>query len=697
VAVRSDVSSSNRGVLLGATASGALALVDLAAGPELVTTAVWMVGPLLAASFSRWRPVLALGAVVVAVGIVSGSWNEVIGTWGHVYRLGLLSVGCAAAAMVAHSRERRDRQLADAARRLARTERDLASAFRLDALRRLTSALLAARTSGQVARAVALTGIRLFGADRVVLHGVEGRHLQPLEPADPETAWNQRVPLGGDSPMAGLHASAGPLIIDSAAEIQARFPAWVAEAPSALAGIRLEGGGRVLGTVLFTFDDALALDHDDLGLLLATVGSEIAQALDRARLTEDLVEERDRVEALQAATEALSRARSTDEAVAIALDQAAAAARADGCIVSLLAETGDRLVLAGAAGIVAALDDSRGVSWSLDVPWALSEVVRSRQSVWLADREEWERRYPGGAGLFQGQAEAAGILPMLDGDEVVGALHFSFGSSLPSPRDRRVAETLTAMVARALNRLRRTDHERRVAVRFQELLLRSGTPVAPGVEWAARYAPASAGLQIGGDWYDLLQPRPGVVAVTVGDVVGHGLEAAVTMSELRSAARAYVLTTNRCDAVLAKLSQYTCVVGRGRYSSAVCAVLDIDQGELAYSVAGHPPPLLIPLEGPAEVLDRAQSPLLGPFHPPAGGEARRRVSPGDTVVFYTDGLIGRGQPPDEAVARLRSVVDGHRRSPPSLVVDAVVDELIPDGSEDDAVVLVLRYHGPEAG
>jgi serine phosphatase RsbU (regulator of sigma subunit) len=209
---------------------------------------------------------------------------------------------------------------------------------------------------------------------------------------------------------------------------------------------------------------------------------------------------------------------------------------------------------------------------------------------------------------------------------------------------------------------------------------------------AARYVPATAGMRVGGDWYDAQLLSPGELAVSVGDVAGHGVEAAARMGELRSAILALRLLSRAPDDLITQLHRLC--DPRGDFATAICARLDVGGG-FRWASAGHLPPILARSNGRVEVLALRQSPPLG-----TGVEGpvlinQCSLAPGDTVLLYTDGLIERRDEPLDAslhrlVAQLARSFDAERL--PDELLDALLASRHASGQvADDIAVIAARF------
>lgn len=289
------------------------------------------------------------------------------------------------------------------------------------------------------------------------------------------------------------------------------------------------------------------------------------------------------------------------------------------------------------------LKEEMGDSWELGVHPDDAETVRSTWARAFQRRVPWEREYR----LRRHDGEYRWIVdrgvPRFEGEELVGYI----GTATDIHERREMEEKLSLAYAR--------DHE--VAETLQRSLLPDSLPRIDGVQLEARYLPASRGAAIGGDWYDALELDDGRIAVVVGDVVGHGLRAATMMGQLRNAFRAYALIEPSPSETLSRLNRLVMKDGRDLMATALSLVLDRDTGEVRYSSAGHPPPLLVGPEG-SRYLEGGGSVPLGTGDPAAYRDELDRVEPGCTLLLYTDGLVERRDTPlDDRLAQLASVAE----------------------------------------
>jgi serine phosphatase RsbU (regulator of sigma subunit) len=230
-----------------------------------------------------------------------------------------------------------------------------------------------------------------------------------------------------------------------------------------------------------------------------------------------------------------------------------------------------------------------------------------------------------------------------------------------------------------------------VAVTLQRAVL--GPTVLPA-GFAVHYEPASGTLEVGGDWYDVVDLPGGRYGVVVGDVVGRGLPAAAVMGQLRSAIRALLLESHSPAHVLGALDRFAALVPGASCSTVFCAVVDPAEGSIRYSSAGHVPAIVVDADGAAEFLTAAGSLPLAVVDDLVRPERVVVLTPGSTVLLYTDGLVERrGEDLDEGMGRAVSAVRDGRLLPPDELARLLTDQLLADEPDDDVAFLVYRSPG----
>ncbi|MEU1198195.1 SpoIIE family protein phosphatase [Streptomyces sp. NPDC005813] len=292
---------------------------------------------------------------------------------------------------------------------------------------------------------------------------------------------------------------------------------------------------------------------------------------------------------------------------------------------------------------------------------------------------------------------SAVIAPIRGLRDVLGALTLG-RSHRPDPftvADLPLLEDITRRAGLALDNARLYEQQRKVAETMQRHLLPQ-LPRVPQLEMAARYLPSSDAAQVGGDWYDAFALTDGVLALAIGDVVGHDLEAAAGMAQLRSMLRAYAWSQQEPPSlVVERLDRAAVHVAEVPVATMLFGRLTADDGdggwELTWTNAGHPPPLLVTPDGVARYLTDGHGILLGTATDRPRTDATESLPPGSTLVLYTDGLIeSPGRSLDEGLDRLRRhAADLVHRGLESFT-DQLLERARPADNEDDVALLALR-------
>jgi PAS domain S-box-containing protein len=259
--------------------------------------------------------------------------------------------------------------------------------------------------------------------------------------------------------------------------------------------------------------------------------------------------------------------------------------------------------------------------------------------------------------------------------------------------DRTLFASLCGYLGQALHRAHQTDQQRETALALQRAIL-GPARLPPG--FAARYEPAGRPLEVGGDWYDLVELADRRIGIVVGDCVGHGLEAAAVMGQLRSACRALLLQDASPAQTLSAMDRFSALVTDAYCSTVFCGILHRDTGQLTYSSAGHPPGIVAHPDGRVELLRAGRS-----FPLAVQREARRTdatcILPGrSALLLYTDGLVERRRVSiDEGMARAGAALrQGRDASVEDLASQVMSDMAPPDGYEDDVALVLFRHPEP---
>jgi len=255
-----------------------------------------------------------------------------------------------------------------------------------------------------------------------------------------------------------------------------------------------------------------------------------------------------------------------------------------------------------------------------------------------------------------------------------------------------VTPAIGVMVARILSEAigqgAQLAHHHRVSERLQRAMLPERLVEGPGISFDAAYWPASRDAVVGGDWYDAFDVGEGKIGISVGDVTGHGLEAAVTMSEIRSAIRAAAATHHSPSALLNAVESMVSSQCIG-VASAIVGIFDPLSGILRYACAGHPPPVLVTASGVAYVLPGGGL-LLGLGEPVASAVRTVTIAPGASCYFYTDGLTEHTHDPVAGEEQLVAAIE-HLAAANTLDAHELHMRVIAEGPNlDDCATLLLR-------
>ena len=234
------------------------------------------------------------------------------------------------------------------------------------------------------------------------------------------------------------------------------------------------------------------------------------------------------------------------------------------------------------------------------------------------------------------------------------------------------------------------EREHKIAETLQRSLLPERLPPIEGLDLAARYLPAARGAGIGGDWYDVLERPDGRVALVVGDVAGHGLRAAASMGQLRNAFRAYGMVEASPADVVARINRLVMTGVEKVMATVLYLVLDRETGEVTFSAAGHPPPLVIAPDGPW-FLEGGRSVPIGAADPAVFREETAVIPPGSALLLYTDGLVERRDTPlDDRLDQLAAAV-GPAEDELGVLCERVLRGVLSDGElGDDVALLAVR-------
>ena len=421
---------------------------------------------------------------------------------------------------------------------------------------------------------------------------------------------------------------------------------------------------------------------------------------------------------------ALAEARSTAEVLRVAAGLSMPGFSPDG--LAVFGVEGDRLTIIGHHGQQPG-DESPFSHMSLETDYPAAEVVRTGRAVYLSSPDAYRSRYPVTWPLAQRfDRQSWAFLPLTVAGRTMGAWMAGFAYPVAfTPDERSVLTTVARMLAQALSRAGVAESERELTDGLQRSMLPSLGPEIPGMTVAARYVPTGGGLQVGGDWYDMI-PLPGGTsrasagggrfALVIGDVQGHDVRAAGLMGQLRIALRAYASEGHRPDAVLSRASRFLNGMTYGGDGDptdtrfATCLYIEVDPatGALEVARAGHPEPAIRLTDGTVLARTTNGGLPLG-IDPDADYPTTRIVlQPGETLMLCTDGLIETGGHDFETGwKRVRSILETHDGGMEELA-DALVQAVhgpsshhttgpLADRREDDIAVLLLHRQSQTGG
>jgi GAF domain-containing protein/anti-sigma regulatory factor (Ser/Thr protein kinase) len=283
-------------------------------------------------------------------------------------------------------------------------------------------------------------------------------------------------------------------------------------------------------------------------------------------------------------------------------------------------------------------------------------------------------------------------VPLVAEDRVLGVLHV--GSSEPrefTDDDVALLELAAERLAIALDHSRLYEREHEVAETLQRSLLPETLPEVHGAALAAAYVAGGSDVEVGGDWYDVIPLAGGSVGLAMGDVVSRGVRAASVMGELRNALRAYALDGHPPAVVVERLHRMLRALERREMATLVYIVLDAQTLSYTLASAGHPPPLVLSVDGEVDVIEEGRGPPLGAVAEAVYDETDGELRPGSTLLLYTDGLVERRDMwIDEGIELLVNEVRGAAGSTPEELVERLVTALVPEGGgSDDVAVLAV--------
>jgi serine phosphatase RsbU (regulator of sigma subunit) len=609
-------------------------------------------------------------------------------------------------------------QVALALERHRQREAERASAARLAGLQRVTAELSRAVTVPDVAAVALITARDELGARTGSLCLLAGDELEIIDavgyPGEVMRHWG-RFPLNADLPASEAVRTGQPIFLRSPAERIMRYPVFAASPvvdDCAFAMIPLIDD-RPIGCLVFGFPENRDFPPTDEAFL-QNLAVQCAAALGRAQHYEE--QERSRASAALLAEVSAILGDSLDYEETLPRAAELVTSRlVDWCTIHLLDE--GRIV-----PLVIAHDDGRQSAAveqllrqypiGLNDPVGAGAVIRTGRAETYDDITEeiltGAARTPEHLDLLRRLSLGEALtVPLTVRRRTIGALTLANQRPRPFPSQiSRLAGELAARAANAIDNARSFRQQARLSRSLQSSLLPPTLPDIPGLELAARYAAGSAGLDVGGDFYDVFPIDTHRSVMVVGDVCGRGVDAATTASLVRHTFRSAALGGSSPATIVAHLNEVLLrqqEPGRHepRFCTAVVAAVTVagDAVAVTLAVAGHPLPLLRRLDGTVNTVGEPGS-LVGVTDNAEVTETRILLLPGDALVCYTDGVTERRNGDTfYELDRLRHTVamsGGDADGLAGAVEDSVLS-FAPDPPGDDLAVLVLRVTDADPG
>jgi GAF domain-containing protein/anti-sigma regulatory factor (Ser/Thr protein kinase) len=606
---------------------------------------------------------------------------------------------CAAAMHRALTSEAQQRSLV-AARETAR---------RLASLQRLTAALADIRDGTSTFDVIvdelttslgaSLVAICVLDAEASVMRTLQHHGLDPrLQDV------YRAFPYVEGLPASDALLTRRPVLLHSVAERDALYPSLAEHYPvgQAWACLPLVIADRALGALSLSLPTEQAFNAEDVEFLTA-LADQCAHALERGRLLEGEAANRNRLEVLAEAGRIFTAPLDV-QLTSLQFCRLVVGRIGDAVSVHLREADGTYSLAAAEHVDTSQTEMQRQISMRLpaSVTETYDSILRDGTSVLFADLpleavlatvDDPDLR----TGLAEHPPRSNILLPLIAGGHPIGVLSVTtvMGGAEPlGEADRDQMEELAGRLALAIDSARLLRQQTEIAHTLQRSLLPSSLPQVPGAEVAVRYLPGAEGVDVGGDFYDVIPLPSGRIGLVVGDVMGRGVRAAAVMGQIRAAVRAYSLEGHPPAALLTRLDRLVGTLEEGLLVTALYAEWDPRRGTVLCSCAGHLPPLLRLPDGPATYLE------LDPGVPLGVGiqsyvEVEVSLPPGSLLLAYTDGLVeGPDLPVEVGMDQLVAAIAGCEGAMD--VCDGALAALRPLAAtrryDDDTALLALVTH-----
>jgi GAF domain-containing protein/anti-sigma regulatory factor (Ser/Thr protein kinase) len=561
----------------------------------------------------------------------------------------------------------------------------------LAALQRVTDAALAHLSEEDLLTELLRRVAEILNSDTaaILLLEANGDHLRAraAKGIEEEVEQGVRIPVGAG--FAGRIAAEGsPRAIDNIDQADVYNPILREKGIRSLLGVPLLIEGRVTGVMHvgsltprhFTTDerDLLQLAADRAALAI-----EHAQLYEREREARVAAERASaRLQALQRVTDAALAYLPEEDLLLELLDRVSEILDCDTVAILLVEPNGEYLRARAAKGIEEEVE--QGIRLPLGEGFA-GRIASERRAISIENVDDADILNP--ILREKGIRSLLGV-PLLIEGRVIGVMHVGSLVHRTFTVDERDLLQLAADRAALAIEQAALYEQRRLAEALQRRLLPDKLSSVTGLELASRYLPAS-GESLGGDWYDAFPLPGGRIVVCVGDVVGHGVEAAAVMAQLRTALRAYAADGSDPAATVERVNRLMWQLGPTAMTTLAYAVIDPGRESLGLVNAGHPPPLVIGPDGEPDYLPLQGTLALG-ASPLADYHCESHQFPtGSTIVLYTDGLVERrGRSIDDGLEELRTIARG--ATDLEALCSAVIAHMVPGAAPDDVAIAAAR-------
>ncbi|MFD4231855.1 SpoIIE family protein phosphatase [Streptomyces sp. NPDC058545] len=440
----------------------------------------------------------------------------------------------------------------------------------------------------------------------------------------------------------------------------------------------------------------IRLGYDGPERIFGVVRDDTKQEKRKEKAQAALAAERQRAKDIAEFSSALITAATEQELQQVVLTRLAATFGASGALLAFVDE--GRLRVSTDAGIAMwEVDVLHGMS--LDHPSPLPEAIRTGKSHFIADREDYVRRWPHGAEFPRlarlGSDYAVSIMPLIEaGNQPLGGWLVTYGSGYqPSLDKRTLMGTLADLAGQALRRIRLQQARVELAAALQQTMLSTLPEHLAGLEIAARYRPSRHGLDIGGDWYDAFVMSDGAIALEIGDAQGHDVDAAALMGQVRLFMRAIAAQEPDPATVLTRTNELLVTMEAARFAS--CTMLHIDPGDgrVTGASAGHVPVLCAREDGNHSIRELRGGPVLGVVTDSEYREETFTLDEDSALVMVTDGLVeGPGLTLEAGLERVGTLAGAalHDGLNAEETADRILDAAVAVDHLDDVTVLVIR-------